>query len=298
VIPVAAAPSAPVVSEIMKVAETLNISVEEVQKLVAGVTGKKRQMILMGPPGTGKTFVAQQIAPLLVEDPSHIRLVQFHPSYGYEDFIEGLRPVPGDQGGFEFTRVPGALVELAEAITGNDITEGDVATRVLIIDEINRANISKVFGELMFLLEYRDQAMKLMLDDREFRLPENLIIIGTMNTADRSIRTLDVAMRRRFRFFELPSRSDIVERHYAKPNNSNQLGAELITGFEKLNAKLAEDVDRHHTIGHSYVLHRVMTAATLREVWEQEIFPLIEDYFFDRPDKAAEYDIKGFWPSV
>jgi 5-methylcytosine-specific restriction protein B len=119
-----------------------------------------------------------------------------------------------------------------------------------------------------------------------------------MNTADRSIRTLDVAMRRRFRFFELPSRSDIVERHYAKPNNSNQLGAELITGFEKLNAKLAEDVDRHHTIGHSYVLHRVMTAATLREVWEQEIFPLIEDYFFDRPDKAAEYDIKGFWPSV
>jgi hypothetical protein len=298
VIPVAAAPSTPVVSEIMKVAETLNISVEEVQKLVAGVTGKKRQMILMGPPGTGKTFVAQQIAPLLVEDPSHIRLVQFHPSYGYEDFIEGLRPVPGDQGGFEFTRVPGALVELAEAITGNDITEGDGATRVLIIDEINRANISKVFGELMFLLEYRDQAMKLMLDDREFRLPENLIIIGTMNTADRSIRTLDVAMRRRFRFFELPSRSDIVERHYAKPNNSNQLGAELITGFEKLNAKLAEDVDRHHTIGHSYVLHRVMTAATLREVWEQEIFPLIEDYFFDRPDKAAEYDIKGFWPSV
>ena len=298
VMPVAAKVSTTVVSKIMEVADILNISVEEVQKLLDGVAGKKRQMILMGPPGTGKTFVAQQIAPLLVDDPAHIRLVQFHPSYGYEDFIEGLRPVPGELGGFEFTRVPGALVELAEAISGNDTTEGDGATRVLIIDEINRANISKVFGELMFLLEYRDQSMKLMLDDREFRLPDNLIIIGTMNTADRSIRTLDVAMRRRFRFFELPSRSDVVERHYAKPSNSNQLGAELIAGFEKLNAKLVEDIDRHHTIGHSYVLHRVMNAATLREVWDQEIFPLIEDYFFDRPDKVAEYDVSGFWPSV
>jgi hypothetical protein len=298
VIPTTESGTATSPSRIQQVADTLNISVGEVQQLLAGVTGKKRQMILMGPPGTGKTFVAQQIAPLLVDDPSHIRLVQFHPSYGYEDFIEGLRPVPGEHGGFEFTRVPGALVELAEAITGNDTTEGDGATRVLIIDEINRANISRVFGELMFLLEYRDQSMKLMLDDRLFQLPDNLIIIGTMNTADRSIRTLDVAMRRRFRFFELPARSDVVARHYAKPGNSNQLGAELITGFEKLNAKLSEDVDRHHTIGHSYVLHKSMNAQVLRDVWDQEIFPLIEDYFFDRPDKVAEYGIEGFWPSV
>lgn len=287
-----------ITSRMVEVAEKLNIGVDEVQKLINGVSGKKRQMILMGPPGTGKTYVAQQIAPLLVEDESHIRLVQFHPSYGYEDFIEGLRPVPGANGGFEFVRVPGVLVELAEAISGNDTEDGDGETRVLIIDEINRANISKVFGELMFLLEYRDQSMKLMLDNRQFHLPDNLIIIGTMNTADRSIRTLDVAMRRRFRFFELPPRSDVVSRHYAKPENSNELGAELISGFEKLNAKLTEEVDRHHTIGHSYILHSRMTADLLREVWEQEIFPLIEDYFFDRPDSAVEYDIKAFWPSV
>ncbi len=298
VMPVKPKVSETVVGKIREVASILNISVEEVQKLLDGVAGKKRQMILMGPPGTGKTFVAQQIAPLLVDDPAHIRLIQFHPSYGYEDFVEGLRPVPGELGGFKFARVPGALVELAEAITGNNTTEGDGATRVLIIDEINRANISKVFGELMFLLEYRNHSMKLMLDNRKFELPENLIIIGTMNTADRSIRTLDVAMRRRFRFFEFPSRSDVVERHYAKAGNSNKLGADLIMGFKKLNAKLVEDIDRHHTIGHSYVLHGEMNSATLREVWDQEIFPLIEDYFFDRPDKVAEYDVSDFWPNV
>jgi len=283
---------------LMQVAETLNMSVEEIQKLLNGVTGRKRQMILMGPPGTGKTYVAQQIAPLLVKDPSKVRLIQFHPSYGYEDLVEGLRPIAGDNGGFEFQRVPGVLVQLAEEISGNRTIEGDGETRVLIIDEINRANISRVFGELMFLLEYRDRSMKLMLDDREFNLPDELIIIGTMNTADRSIRTLDVAMRRRFRFFELGAKSEIITRHYAKPENTNALGPELVDGFEKLNSKLIEDIDRHHTIGHSYVLHQQITSTVLREVWDQEIFPLIEDYFFDRPDKVDEYIVKDFWPSV
>lgn len=279
-------------TKLEQVAHELNMSASEVQKLVNGVTGAKKQMILMGPPGTGKTFVAQKLSTLLVDDPECVRLVQFHPSYGYEDFVEGLRPMPSAGGAFEFTRVPGVLVEMTDAI------EKDGKTRVLIIDEINRANIPKVFGELMFLLEYREQSMRLMLGDRKFSLPDNLIIIGTMNTADRSIRTLDVAMRRRFRFFELPPRTDVIDRQYAKTGWTNSVGAGLAAGLEKLNQKLLEDVDRHHTIGHSYLLQKTMNGAVLRDVWEQEMFPLIEDYFFDRPEKAAEYQFDMFWPNA
>jgi 5-methylcytosine-specific restriction protein B len=283
---------------LLDVAKKLNLSVDEVRKLLSGVTGSKRQMILMGPPGTGKTFVARQLASLLVDHPSDIRFVQFHPSYGYEDFVEGLRPVAGHGGGFEFKRVPGVIVQMAEAIEGNNESEGDGRPRVLIIDEINRANISRVFGELMFLLEYRDQPMKLMLDNRDFRLPDNLMIIGTMNTADRTIRTLDVAMRRRFRFFEFTPRTDVITSQYAKPGWSNGIGSALIQGITKLNTKLLEDVDRHHTIGHSYFLNQSMTPERLKDVWEHEILPLIEDYFFDRPDKVEEYRFEDFWPNV
>ncbi|MBM4077310.1 MAG: AAA family ATPase, partial [Planctomycetes bacterium] len=279
-------------SRILEVAEKLNIDVAEVRKLLSGVAGSKRQMILMGPPGTGKTFVAQEIASLLVDDPSCVKLVQFHPSYGYEDFIEGMRPVPSENGGLEFKQFPGVLLKMCREIAD------DGRPRVLIIDEINRANISKVFGELMFLLEYREKSIQIMLDGSDFSLPDQMFIIGTMNTADRSIRTLDVAMRRRFKFFELPPRDDVISLQYSKPGWVNSVGESLIKGFRKLNEQLLSDLDRHHTIGHSYFLHRQMSASHLRDVWDQEIFPLIEDYFFDRPHKAAEYQFSGYWPNV
>lgn len=279
-------------SRIKEVADRLNMSVEEVSDLLRGVSGPKRQMILMGPPGTGKTFVAQELASVLVDDPSHVKLVQFHPSYGYEDFIEGMRPVPSANGGLEFKQFPGILLKMCREIAV------DGCPRVLIIDEINRANISKVFGELMYLLEYRDKSIQIMLDGADFSLPDQMIIIGTMNTADRSIRTLDVAMRRRFRFFELLPRADVITRQYLKHGWVNSVGEALIEGFRKLNQQLLADIDRHHTIGHSYFLHSEMSGSHLRDVWDHEIFPLIEDYFFDRPHKAAEYEFSGFWPNV
>jgi 5-methylcytosine-specific restriction protein B len=278
-------------SKIVELASKLNWELEAVEEILEGVQGDKRQMILSGPPGTGKTFVAKTIAEYLLEnDPTRCRLVQFHPSYGYEDFVEGMRPVAGENGSFEFKNHPGALLE-----TVNEI-EGDGQTRILIIDEINRANISRVFGELMYLLEYRNENIRLMLREN-FSLPDNLIMIGTMNTADRSIRSLDVAMRRRFKFFELLPDVNVLRRVYRSSEFENQIGEDLFDGFVKLNQQLMNDIDRHHTIGHSYFIHKSMSFSKLREVWKHEILPLIEDYFFDQPSKVNEYRLEVFWPN-
>ena len=277
-----------------KLSTEINWSIERTQEVIEALKGDKKQIILGGPPGTGKTFAAQKIAEYFAEDGEHIKLVQFHPSYGYEDFVEGLRPVALPNGGFEFKRVAGVIPTLSDQI------ENDGETRVLIIDEMNRANIARVFGELMFLLEYRDKSIQLMIDNRDFSLPSNLLIIGTMNTVDRSARSLDIAMRRRFRFFQLLPDVEVLKKIYsAKPStHRNDLGPELFAGFEKLNENLRNDLDKHHTIGHSFFIANHMTKEKLKDVWSQEISPLIEEYFFDDEDKAAEYSLNIFWPSV
>ena len=279
-------------------AESLNWSLDKTEELLEAFSGQKKQIILGGPPGTGKTFAAEKIANFLVGNPDYVEVVQFHPSYGYEDFVEGLRPSPLPNGGFEFKRSPGVIPKLSALIDGDEDTEGDDHARVLIIDEINRANIARVFGELMYLLEYRDKSLRLMLDGREFSLPSNLIIIGTMNTADRSTRSLDIAMRRRFSFFELLPDVEILKKFYQDPSNKNELGQELFNGFETLNNKLRNDLDKHFMVGHSYFMNTEMNAKRLRTTWSQEVCPLIEEYFFDNDDRTAEYSFNSFWPSV
>ena len=247
-----------------------------------------RQIIFSGPPGTGKTWVARQIAKYLADgDERRCRLIQFHPSFSYEQFVEGLRP-ESHGGAISFRPVPGILLEMSEKCRNRP------ETYFLIIDEINRANLPRVFGELMYLMEYREDAVDLPYT-RGFKLPDNLYIFATMNTADRSARAIDLALRRRFEIFECPPRRDILERYYE--THTNQV-PDLFDGFELINAQLAADIDRHHTIGHTYLMSPVFSPRTLQNVWNRRILPLVEEYFFDQPHKLTEYSIEVFWPSA
>jgi 5-methylcytosine-specific restriction protein B len=246
---------------------------------------ERRQIVLYGPPGTGKTWLARKLAAHLTDDGA-VKLVQFHPSYTYEDFFEGFRPEPGGDGTLTFSLRAGPFRDFAEIAVDNPATP-----YILIIDEINRANLAKVFGELYFLLEYRDQPVTLQYSpDREFTLPRNLFIIGTMNTADRSIARIDAAMRRRFAFVELDPRvppvKGLLGRWLAK------LGLPLDAAFllDELNLRI-EDADA--AIGPSYLMdERIYKRADgLDRVWKYSIMPLLDDLFYGQSDLGERYGL-------
>jgi MoxR-like ATPase len=259
----------------------------ELQEML--VTLERRpQIILAGPPGTSKTWIATRLARYLTQGESlAYRVLQFHPSYGYEEFVEGLRPA-AEGGAIVFRREDGAVLRMVDQI------EAAGQPHVLVLDEMNRANLPRVFGELMYLLEYRDEPLDLLYT-QGFSLPGNLVFIGTMNTADRSIRSIDIALRRRFEVFECPPSRRILERFYRKAGNEVP---DLLDGFDRLNQRLQELLDRHHTIGHSFFMADPMTAQRLRAVWRRQLAPLLEEYFFDQPDIAATLRVEEFWPSV
>lgn len=263
----------------------------EIESLLAS----ERQLIFYGPPGTGKTFVAQHLAEAIAPNPEHRMLVQFHPSTSYEDFFEGYRPVPGRDGQISYLLLPGPLRTMAKRASD----DAQKRPHILIIDEINRANIAKVLGELLYLLEYRDREIRpLYRPDDPFSLPENLWIIGTMNTADRSIATVDAALRRRFHFIpfipdDRPDNpiSGLLLRWLDDNKEDNWL-AYLVDGVnQKLRKELGGD---HLLLGPSYFMKKGIDEHDLRVIWRYRIEPLIDDIFFG-DERAKQFRFDAVW---
>ena len=252
----------------------------------------KGQAILYGPPGTGKTYLARGLAEALAPDPERRMLVQFHPSTSYEDFFEGYRPETGADGALSYRLTPGPLALLAEKAAA------DPGRRhVMVIDEINRANLPKVLGELLFLFEYREESVRtLYRPDRPFRLPSNLWFVGTMNTADRSIALIDAALRRRFQFVPFfPDRgpaSGLLERWLRANNEPEWVG--VLVGI--VNDDLTHALGGSHLLlGASHFMKPGLDRDRLRQIWEYNIEPFIEDQFFGDPAQIDRFRFDAVW---
>ena len=243
----------------------------------------KRQVIFQGPPGTGKTFAARKLAACLAGSPERVRLVQFHPSYAYEDFVQGYRPVlEGGQPGFALRGGP-LLDAAARARDEPD------ARHFLVIDEINRGNLGKVFGELYFLLEYRGEEMRLQYSGEPFSLPPNLHVVGTMNTADRSIALVDLALRRRFHFVEFhpgePPVRGLLGRWLRKHAPGMAWVADVV---DRANRELD---DRQAAIGPSFFMKPGLDEDAVRRIWKHNVLPYVEERLAGEHDRLDDFDL-------
>lgn len=246
----------------------------------------KNNVILQGAPGVGKTFAAKRLAYSIMgqKDTSRVAMVQFHQSYSYEDFIQGYRP---SKEGFELEN--GAFYKFCK-----EAEEDNERPYFFIIDEINRGNLSKILGELMMLIEKdkRGEKIKLLYSNEWFTVPQNVRIIGMMNTADRSLALMDYALRRRFAFFDFaPAFSSEGFKNYLAEKNSPKLES-LITVVESLNNTISSDesLGDGFRIGHSYFCtDDEITDEWLKSVVEYEVIPLIKEYWFDEPTKVRDW---------
>jgi MoxR-like ATPase len=257
-----------------------------------GLLDLKRQLILQGVPGTGKTHVARCLAQMLTGGRDEaVRLVQFHPAYSYEEFVEGVKIRSVEVDGRHDVTYPvedGLLGAFAAAAARRPSEP-----HVLLIDEINRGNLPRVFGELLYLLEYREQAVVLPYSRRGFRLPANLYLIGTMNAADRSVALVDHALRRRFSFIEMPPDPALLAAWFKAhaPAAGPAFADKVVALFERLNARLRADLGPQAQVGHSYFMTPDLDDHRLRMVWEHHVRPLLNEHFPGRPERAAAYDL-------
>lgn len=256
-------------------------------EILINLLRNKKNVILQGAPGVGKTFAAKRLAYSLmgIKDPNRVMMVQFHQNYSYEDFIMGFRP---SASGFELKKGP--FYNFCKK-AGED-KENDY---FFIIDEINRGNLSKIFGELFMLIENdkRGVPLQLLYSDEKFDVPENVYIIGMMNTADRSLAILDYALRRRFAFFELSPAFSTEGFTKYRVEKENPKFDRLIDSIENLNRviEIDDSLGRGFRIGHSYFC----TKNTVDDMWlnsviTYEILPLLQEYWFDEPSKVKNWE--------
>jgi 5-methylcytosine-specific restriction protein B len=276
------------------------LKLEEINQMIKNLEDKKA-MIIQGPPGVGKTFITRKLAYALMEeiDTERLEMVQFHQSYSYDDFVRGYRPLPGQAG--TFTLQNGIFYDFCQkAIHDPD------HKYVFIIDEINRGNLSQIFGELLMLIEndkrgpefsvplvYRNQ------NEPRFYVPPNLYLIGLMNVADRSLAMVDYALRRRFVFFTLKPQyeSDIFRQWLSERSMDAQLIQHIIDRMTKLNETIREDplLGENYQLGHSFFCPKGDDFSKLDMNWYQniiqtEIIPLLKEYWFDNPKKANDVE--------
>jgi len=264
--------------------------VEDLEQLLAD----KPQLVLYGAPGTGKTWLAEALARYLTREGGEVRVVQFHPSYGYEDFVEGIRPVVPSNAGAGAGQVgyrvePGVFRQMCERARARP-----GKTFVLIVDEINRGNLPRIFGELLYLLERRGPRyhVELPISRQSFSVPENLVVLGTMNTADQSIALLDVALRRRFHFFTLSPDPEHL-RQWLSIHVPAMIGVADV--LERLNdALIDEGIDDNLLIGHTHFMRKDLDEPSLRRVWERSIVPTLEEYFYGKRGKVAQFRYEAF----
>ena len=265
--------------------EEVYMDEQDYETLVSLIRTKKN-VILQGAPGVGKTYAAKRLAYSMMgeKDADRVMMVQFHQSYSYEDFIMGFRP---SEKGFELKH--GAFYTFCKKAEEDSDNE-----YFFIIDEINRGNLSKIFGELFMLIESdkRGIELRLLYANEKFSVPANVYIIGMMNTADRSLAMLDYALRRRFAFFEMqPGFENDGFRAYRMALQSDRFNR-LIQCVENLNNLIAADesLGEGFRIGHSYFCNlKEADEQTLSNIVEFELIPLLKEYWFDEPTKVKDW---------
>ncbi|CAN5536703.1 hypothetical protein BH23CHL4_BH23CHL4_21140 [soil metagenome] len=281
-----------IVSDLQGLATLASMDIRDLAEIEELLLFVKPQLIFEGPTGSGKTFIAEKLARyfkgtlLEGEHDDRVEFVQFHQSYGYEDFVQGIRPVT-EGGMLTYRVVPGIFLEICERAEANPED-----TFVLIIDEINRGNLSRIFGELLMALEYREKPVKLAnpgIDSTgktrtHLTIPRNLYLIGTMNSTDRSLAMIDYALRRRFYFYPLRpvvnGEAPVLERWLAKSAIAPIDQTRLLRYFISINQRISSHLTDDFQVGHSYFMNeQVATVHGLQQVWDYALKPLLQEYF-------------------